>query len=87
MDNCDWKNKKYSFFTHAECEAFPCHKGIDAADFNCLFCFCPLYALGDECGGSFEYLEDGTKDCSECTIPHDKNNYGIMIERIKKFRL
>ena len=37
----------YSFFQHTQCEFFPCHKTAKPEDFNCLFCFCPLYALGD----------------------------------------
>ena len=37
-------------FGHKKCEYFPCHKGADPEDFNCLFCYCPLYALGDKCG-------------------------------------
>ena len=37
--------KHYSFFQNRECEYFPCHKGADPETFNCLFCYCPLYAL------------------------------------------
>ncbi len=43
----DWKDKNYSFFQHRKCEYFPCHPIGDENDFNCLFCYCPLYALGD----------------------------------------
>ena len=39
------------FFQNTECEFFPCHQGISKEEFNCLFCYCPLYALGKECGG------------------------------------
>ena len=46
----------YDFFQNQECEYFPCHAGADPESFNCLFCYCPLYALGDKCGGSFQYL-------------------------------
>ena len=49
--------KAYTFFAHKECEFFPCHPGADPDNFNCLFCYCPLYALGDRCGGSFRYKE------------------------------
>ena len=33
----------YKFFQNKKCEYFPCHKGIPEEDFNCLFCYCPLY--------------------------------------------
>ncbi|MBP8030977.1 MAG: metal-binding protein, partial [Acetobacterium sp.] len=36
----------YKFFQHRDCEYFPCHQADDLEDFNCLFCYCPLYALG-----------------------------------------
>ena len=39
----------YKFFQNKKCEYFPCHKGIPEEDFNCLFCYCPLYTLG-KCG-------------------------------------
>ena len=58
------------FFTNRECECFPCHKQADEAEFNCLFCYCPLYVLGARCGGNFKTTENGIKDCSECIIPH-----------------
>lgn len=61
------------FFSNTACEYFPCHEGVDPDEFNCLFCFCPLYALGERCGGDFRYTEQGVKDCSSCTIPHRKD--------------
>ena len=60
----------YSFFQNSRCEYFPCHKTSDIENFNCLFCFCPLYALGEKCGGAFKYTETGIKDCSACVLPH-----------------
>ena len=48
----------YKFFQNKKCEYFPCHKGIPEADFNCLFCYCPLYTLGKSCGGNCEYLKN-----------------------------
>ena len=45
----------YKFFQNRECEYFPCHEGADPETFSCLFCYCPLYALGDQCGGCFSY--------------------------------
>ncbi|MCD7858584.1 MAG: cysteine-rich small domain-containing protein [Firmicutes bacterium] len=71
----------YDFFQNKECEYFPCHAGADPEQFSCLFCFCPLYALGDRCGGSFVYLESGVKDCSRCLKPHRRENYKKILER------
>lgn len=61
---------EYPFFSHESCEYFPCHEGIAPDEFNCLFCYCPLYALGSRCGGDFTYTDAGIKDCSACTLPH-----------------
>ena len=55
----DKKTENYKFFSHTECEFFPCHKTDNEESFNCLFCYCPLYALGKECGGNFSYTENG----------------------------
>ena len=46
----------FKFFQNKKCEYFPCHKTKNEEDFNCLFCYCPLYALGDKCGGNFKYI-------------------------------
>ena len=75
------ENLHHQFFQNRECKYFPCHKGIDEEEFNCLFCYCPLYALGDQCGGGFRYTKDGYKDCSSCQIPHKRENYGKILER------
>lgn len=66
----------YDFFQHKACEYFPCHKNADPETFSCLFCYCPLYVLGDKCGGNFTYTEGGIKDCSNCLRPHIRGNYG-----------
>lgn len=68
------KAHEYPFFTHRECTYFPCHEGVDPDEFNCLFCYCPLYALGPECGGDFTYSEKGCKDCTGCTKLHEGDN-------------
>jgi Zn-finger protein len=73
--------KNYSYFSHKECEYFPCHKGADENNFNCLFCYCPLYALGSKCGGNFVYLTNGIKDCSNCLYPHLRENYDEINSR------
>ena len=71
----------YKFFQNKACEYFPCHQGADPERFNCLFCFCPLYALGEKCGGNFRYTEDGIKDCSDCRVPHVRENYDKICGR------
>lgn len=68
----------YSYFCNRDCEYFPCHEGADPEHFNCLFCYCPLYALGSRCGGNYRYLDNGIKDCSECLLPHSKDGYKII---------
>ena len=72
----------YKFFQNKQCEYFPCHHGADPDSFSCLFCYCPLYALGDQCGGSFRYTEQGIKDCSGCLNPHRAENYDKMMEQM-----
>ena len=79
-----WKDKHYSFFQNTACEYFPCHPTDRPEDFNCLFCYCPLYALGDRCGGNFRYTESGIKDCTSCMIPHRRDNYGWILERFSQ---
>ena len=73
--------KKYSYFAHRECEYFPCHERADSNNFNCLFCYCPLYALGDKCGGNFKYTEKGVKDCTDCLLPHKRKNFGYIMSK------
>lgn len=64
----------YPFFTHTDCPHFPCHTGVSATSFNCAFCYCPLYALGESCGGNFTYTAGGLKDCSACSLPHQETS-------------
>ena len=73
----------YDFFQNSACEYFPCHKCSDSENFSCLFCYCPLYALGDQCGGNFSYTKEGIKDCSVCLIPHRRENYERIMEKMK----
>ena len=49
------------YFKNEECEYFPCHK-LEGEYFNCMFCCCPLFALGDKCGGNFVFIEGGEPD-------------------------
>lgn len=73
----------HSFFQNKDCAYFPCHSCKDTENFNCLFCYCPLYALGDRCGGNFAYTQQGIKDCSNCLIPHRKENYEKILAKMK----
>lgn len=68
------------YFANTQCPYYPCHKGADPGDFNCLFCFCPLYSLEEDCGGAFCYTKDGIKDCSHCLLPHKKEAYDRMMQ-------
>ena len=73
--------ERFKFMSHRECEFFPCHKCANDENFNCLFCYCPLYALGDRCGGNFKYTEEGIKDCSDCMIPYSRKAFDYINER------
>jgi len=73
----------YSYFKNEECEYFPCHK-TSGDVFNCMFCCCPLFPLGDKCGGNFKYIEDGIKDCSDCLIPHTEKGYEYVQSKIRE---
>jgi len=75
------KKNNYKFFNNSECEYFPCHETNDKENFNCLFCYCPLYALGDKCGGNFEYITGGIKDCSKCMLPHKRSGYEYIVSK------
>ena len=79
----EWEGKEYAFFCHRSCEYFPCHKGIPEEDFNCLFCYCPLYFLGERCGGHFTYTKSGVKNCVDCTVPHERKNFGRITAILK----
>ena len=73
----------YDFFQHKQCEYFPCHAGADPETFSCIFCYCPLYALGEKCGGNYRYTETGIKDCSGCLRPHKRENYEVISDKMK----
>ncbi len=74
------------YFANRDCEYFPCHQNADSDNFNCLFCFCPLYVLGDRCGGSFTYLDNGVKDCSSCLYPHSAEKYERILARYDEIK-
>lgn len=74
----------HAFFQNRECEYFPCHETADAKSFNCLFCYCPLYALGSRCGGNCSFTEDGIKDCSRCLLPHSPGGYDYVLSKFSE---
>lgn len=68
------------YFENRECPYYPCHEG--AEHMNCLFCFCPLYHRED-CPGNPKYVEYGgkmEKICTNCTFPHQPDNYDKVME-------
>ena len=69
------------FFHNTDCEYFPCHRVADTENFNCMFCYCPLYHMAD-CPGNPETLPNGIKDCSNCTYPHA--NYEGVIRALRE---
>ena len=72
----------YDFFQNKDCPYFPCHEGLGEDSFSCLFCYCPLYALGDKCGGNFTYTQQGIKDCTNCLVPHRRENYLKVLSKM-----
>ena len=76
----------HRFFSNHACKYFPCHEKPSRNEFNCLFCFCPLYALGDKCGGVFEYI-GGSKSCLDCHLPHTPDYYDTIISMLKGTRI
>lgn len=81
------RSNSYRFFQNRECKFFPCHEVQDEDDFNCLFCYCPLY-LDDNCIGSPEYIITGRgqriKDCSSCLVVHSPEMYDKVIAHLSR---
>lgn len=75
------RQNSYRWFVNRDCEYFPCHRGADPENFGCLFCYCPLYPLGERCGGQFCYTPEGIKDCSGCLLPHSPRGYDYIVTR------
>ena len=80
MGECE-KQPQYAFFSHRQCEFFPCHPTQRPEEFNCMFCYCPLYTLGPDCGGHFRYLESGVKSCEDCMLPHSPGGYAHILSK------
>ncbi len=74
----------HAFFCNRDCQYFPCHSTAKPEQFNCLFCYCPLYALDDKCGGNVSYTENGIKDCSACLLPHSPGAYDHILKTFPK---
>jgi len=71
----------HRFFNNHTCKYFPCHESPDEDEFNCLFCYCPLYPLGDKCGGKFEYVKN-IKICTDCHLPHIAEYYDVVMAKL-----
>lgn len=73
----------HKYFKNEQCRYYPCHKIAEGADFNCLFCYCPLNGY-DDCPGTPNYIksENGKviKDCTNCVFPHKPENYEKVVE-------
>jgi Zn-finger protein len=71
----------YRFFQNRDCEYFPCHEVTQKQKetFNCIFCYCPLYHRMD-CGGCYELMKNGRKDCTACIQPH--YNYDYIVRKL-----
>lgn len=84
LDLQNQQSQNYKFFQNKNCENFPCHKIEKLEDFNCLFCYCPLYFLGEKCGGNFYYTKSGIKSCKNCNFPHERKNFDEINLRLKE---
>ena len=78
------RDNDHSYFQNRQCKYFPCHTVEDEDEFNCLFCYCPLYMLGDKCGGSFVYTERGIKNCRNCALPHSAGGYEHVLSKFSQ---
>ncbi|MBR1674669.1 MAG: metal-binding protein [Eubacterium sp.] len=78
------------YFENRACPYYPCHKRAEAAEgkdvhINCLFCYCPMYHL-ENCLGNPTYKEKNgrrIKVCTNCTFPHEKDNYELVMKKIR----
>ena len=75
-----------NFFQNRECRYFPCHKGVPEEEFNCLFCYCPLYTLGRKCGGNYVYTDKNIKSCINCVFLHIRDNYAKVTARFDEIK-
>ena len=76
-------NNDFHYFRNEDCRYFPCHDTVPREEFNCLFCYCPLMFI-DDCKGNYTLLENGFKDCSNCTRNHDKDSWKFIVARLRE---
>lgn len=77
----------YRFFQNKECEYFPCHKVENEEDFNCLFCYCPLYREKKCIGNPVWFLNakgQKMKDCSQCEVIHRPEVYDKVMQQLQR---
>jgi len=79
--------ESFKFYENTKCEYYPCHDISDSGldNFNCTWCYCPLYQM-EECGGNYNILPNGIKDCSNCLIPHIPENYDYILGKLEELR-
>ncbi len=73
----------YKFFENKDCKYYACH---NMQNINCLFCYCPLSHL-EHCPGTYKYIEvqgKKIKSCTDCTFPHEADNYDVIIKILSK---
>ena len=81
----------HKLFTNKKCVYFPCHAAPADGEFNCLFCYCPLYGY-DNCPGNPMYVwseekQVFIKDCQLCTYVHEgKESWDRVQEFLAKNR-
>jgi hypothetical protein len=73
----------YKYYNNTSCKYMPCHKAEEGSDFNCMFCYCPLYLIKD-CGGKYT-VHYGIKDCSSCLIPHTPKGYDYINSMLMEY--
>ena len=77
----------HRFFSNKSCMFFPCHSAPEEDKFNCMFCYCPLYPLGEDCGGVFTWVEHENiriKLCTDCPLPHTPENYDMVVGKLSE---
>lgn len=87
-DGENFKENGTDYFANRSCRYFPCHESAKGdMNFNCLFCYCPMYRF-EKCLGKPAYLELDSgkviKDCSGCKFPHQPENYDRIMEFLQK---
>ena len=74
------------YFSNKDCQYFPCHDR--EGEFNCLFCYCPMYTYKD-CLGHPTYKESKGKTikvCTNCAFPHDPEHYDAIMQFLREHR-